>query len=293
LSSIGQSLPSIRNDSTLEEKSMSKLLINEAPIMIIPSLAVKIGLNETIVLQQIHYWLQSSSHVIEGRKWIYNTYQDWQEQMPFWSKDTICRAIRSLEKQGLLLTGNWNKKKSDNTKWYSINYQNLDALEGFDSEEHDQPSQHVESPSNLPTSTQQIAMSDLADCQLEDSNLPLPLPESTSEITTEKNLIVDIVDYFNAKTNANYKSASKKTRKHIRARLREGFTFEDFKRVIDRKTADWLDDPHMNQYLRPETLFGTKFESYLNQQSAGKSLFEKSTRGIPATYQEEDFDLHD
>jgi DNA-binding PadR family transcriptional regulator len=144
--------PSIKNDSILEEKSMSKLLINEAPIMIIPSLAVKISLNETIVLQQIHYWLQSSSHVIEGRKWIYNTYQDWQEQMPFWSKDTIYRAIRSLEKQGLLLTGNWNKKKSDNTKWYSINYQNLDALEGLDSEEHAQPSQHVESHGNSDTS---------------------------------------------------------------------------------------------------------------------------------------------
>jgi uncharacterized phage protein (TIGR02220 family) len=269
---------------------MSKLLINKAPIMIIPSLAVKIGLNETIVLQQIQYWLQSSSHVIEGRKWIYNTYQDWQEQMPFWSKDTICRAIRSLEKQGLLLTGNWNKKKSDNTKWYSVNYQNLDALEGFDSEEHDQPSQHVESHGNLPSSTQQIAMSDLADCQLEDSNLPQPLPEITTETSTETNPIVDIVDYLNSKTNAHYKPSTKKTKKLIQARLK-GFTVEDFKKVIDLKTKEWLHDPNMNQFLRPETLFGTKFESYHNQKSTGDS-----SRRFPVsitTYNEEDFDLHD
>lgn len=47
---------------------MSKLLIQESPVMIIPSLAVKIGLNEAVILQQIHYWVSMSNHVIEGRK---------------------------------------------------------------------------------------------------------------------------------------------------------------------------------------------------------------------------------
>ncbi len=77
--------------------------------------------------------------------------------------------------------------------------------------------------------------------------------------------IKQIIDYLNTKANTRYKYSSDKTKKHIHARLEEGFTVEDFKTVIDKKCAEWLDDPKMNQYLRPETLFGTKFEGYLNQ----------------------------
>src|SRR5213595_188465 len=109
--------------------NLSKLLINEGPLMIIPSLAVKIGLNESIVLQQIHYWVSSSQHIIEGRKWIYNTYKEWQKQFPFRSESTIKRTIYSLEEQGFLLSGNWNCTKMDKTKWYTINYELIDAFE--------------------------------------------------------------------------------------------------------------------------------------------------------------------
>jgi len=108
---------------------MSRLLINENPVMIVPSLAVKIGLNEAVVLQQIHYWLGISKHYLEGKKWVFNTYEDWQKQLPFWSVSTIKRTIRSLERQGFLLTGNWNVFKLDQTKWYSIDYERLEQLE--------------------------------------------------------------------------------------------------------------------------------------------------------------------
>lgn len=79
------------------------------------------------------------------------------------------------------------------------------------------------------------------------------------------NIYIDIVEYLNEKTGKNYKHNSDKTRRFIDARLNEGFTFEDFKKVIDNKCQSWLNDERMNQYLRPETLFGTKFESYLNE----------------------------
>ncbi len=74
-----------------------------------------------------------------------------------------------------------------------------------------------------------------------------------------------IVEYLNEKTGKKYKPNSKDTRKHITARLREGFTVEDFKTVIDNKVNDWLNDSKMSQYLRPQTLFGNKFEGYLNE----------------------------
>ena len=77
----------------------------------------------------------------------------------------------------------------------------------------------------------------------------------------------EIVQYLNQKTNKNFKHTSKVTQRHIRARFAEGFTVNDFKQVIDKKCSDWLRDQKMKEYLRPETLFGTKFESYLNSKS--------------------------
>lgn len=73
-----------------------------------------------------------------------------------------------------------------------------------------------------------------------------------------------IVDYLNKKAGTNYRASTKKTQTCIHARIAEGFTFDDFKMVIDKKCADWLGNEKMEPYLRPETLFGTKFESYLN-----------------------------
>lgn len=81
-----------------------------------------------------------------------------------------------------------------------------------------------------------------------------------------KYIVEQIINYLNFKTNKQFKKNTANTIKHINARLNEGYILEDFKRVIDIKCDEWLNDKKMNQYLRPDTLFGTKFESYLNQQ---------------------------
>lgn len=116
---------------------MSRLLLNEKPLLVMPKLAAHIGLNETIVLQQLHYWIQEKFHNPVKYKdsykddyiWVYNTYEDWMEQFPFWSTMTIRRILLSLEKKQLILTGNYNKLKTDRTKWYTIEYYNLGQLE--------------------------------------------------------------------------------------------------------------------------------------------------------------------
>ncbi|KRM75045.1 phage replication protein [Limosilactobacillus coleohominis DSM 14060] len=77
-----------------------------------------------------------------------------------------------------------------------------------------------------------------------------------------------IIGYLNQKLGSNYRPSSAKAKRHIDARLNEGFKLDDFKRVIDIKISDWANDRNMARYLRPETLFGTKFESYLNQQDS-------------------------
>lgn len=87
----------------------------------------------------------------------------------------------------------------------------------------------------------------------------------------------EIIDYLNEKTGSRYKHTSKKTQSLIKARVNESFTLDDFKKVIDIKTDEWK-DTDMSKFLRPETLFGTKFESYLNQKQVVKGEYDGPTR---------------
>ena len=74
----------------------------------------------------------------------------------------------------------------------------------------------------------------------------------------------EIISYLNEKTERSFKSVES-NKKNIRARWNEGYRLDDFKKVIDNKCADWMRDDKMNKYLQPSTLFGTKFDQYLNQ----------------------------
>ena len=80
-------------------------------------------------------------------------------------------------------------------------------------------------------------------------------------------LLTEIIGLLNTKADTTFKPTTESTRKHIHARLAEGYTIEDFKKVITHKCNEWKNDPKYCVYLRPETLFGTKFESYLNAAS--------------------------
>lgn len=108
---------------------MNKLLIDDYPVQVLPKLAKEVGLNEAILLQQLHYWLNNkSAKFIDGKKWIYNTYEDWEKQFPFWSNATIRRTVNSCEKQKLILTANYNKAGFDKTKWYTVNYEEVNRM---------------------------------------------------------------------------------------------------------------------------------------------------------------------
>jgi uncharacterized phage protein (TIGR02220 family) len=88
-----------------------------------------------------------------------------------------------------------------------------------------------------------------------------PKPKS---IDKNKELIEHIIDYLNQQTNRSYTNKAKDAVRAINARISEGHTLEDFKKVIDIKTKQWMGTEFEN-YLRPITLFGTKFNSYINE----------------------------
>lgn len=91
----------------------------------------------------------------------------------------------------------------------------------------------------------------------------------TEENIKRENITKDIVDYLNLKANTNYKHTTNLTIKNIKDRLKEGFILEDFYKVIDNKLLDWK-CTDMEKFLRPETLFGNKFEGYLNENKTFK-----------------------
>lgn len=93
--------------------------------------------------------------------------------------------------------------------------------------------------------------------------------DSTLSSTSTAHPYKEIIEYLNQVTGKNYKHTTQKTKEKIAARCNEGFTLEDFKKVIDVKKAEWLGSD-MEKFLRPETLFGTKFEGYLNQKDTAK-----------------------
>jgi len=99
------------------------------------------------------------------------------------------------------------------------------------------------------------------------NNIYTPLNDKNKSNHTKE--VSTIITYLNEKANTNYKTTTKKTRDLIKARFNEGFTMDDFKTVIDKKVKLWT-DTEFERFIRPETLFGTKFESYLNEKIVKK-----------------------
>lgn len=90
-------------------------------------------------------------------------------------------------------------------------------------------------------------------------------PSLTFNHQSNRHLYTEIISHLNSVLNKNYKATTESTVKLIKAKLKQGFTLEDFQKVHIVKFAEW-NGTDMQKYLRPETLYGTKFESYLNQE---------------------------
>ncbi|MEK4025971.1 conserved phage C-terminal domain-containing protein [Sporosarcina sp. FSL W7-1283] len=227
-----------------------KLLINEPSLQLLPTLVHQVGLNEAIFLQQLHYRSLISKDICGGEKWVYKTYEDWGKEFAFWSQNTIKRTIGRLEKKGYLIsTAEYNERKNDQTKRYRINYSKLDiSAEPGWVDGHNQ-----DEPEELPTLGQPLF-----------KELKEPQKEN---VGFRENEVVSITEYLNQVTGKRYKANAASTKRLLTARLNEGYTVDDFKRVIDLKASQWLQDEKFRNYLRPSTLFNaTNFENYFNEE---------------------------
>lgn len=194
---------------------------------------------------------------------------------------TVTMALQTFEQFGMieLIDGvitipNWGK------------HQNLDQLEERKEYMRSYMQEYRAKQKKL-TSKEECKVNSKTNSKANVNTLDKNRTEEEIEKEIDKEREIYIVDYLNQKAGTKYKATSKKTKTCIHARLAEGFTVGDFKTVIDKKCADWLGDQKMEQYLRPETLFGTKFEGYLNAKVTKKNPV---NTGVPSGDAQDDLD---
>ena len=153
--------------------------------------------------------------------------------------------MQKLIDEGLIVSGEYSDNPYDHTKWYSV----VEEVMGYQKGQIDFAKRaNLELPSGANRNSQKGKSSII---QIENN--------------TYINQIENILSYFNEKTGKNLKLTDN-LRKLISGRLKEGFTEDDFKKVIDTKVQKWGKDAKMKQYLRPSTLFApSHFQEYLNE----------------------------
>ena len=187
-----------------------------------------------------------------------------------YNKDTVNRLIDRFENIHKIIKFNKNTKEILILNWYKYNWSKSEkTLTGVDA-----VAKHIK------CNEFKEYIFEVIDCIRNDTPYKghvCPIQASVSDTDTDTDTVSDsdtdsdicknVIDYLNMLCGTNYRSSTPKTRKQIKARVGEGFSENDFYAVIDKKSKEWL-GTDMEKYLRPETLFGTKFEGYLNQRSS-------------------------
>ena len=156
-------------------------------------LAVKIGLNEALFMQQLHYWLERSENIRDGYAWVYNTRSQWQEQLPFFSDSTIKRTIKSLKEKGLIIVSSYNKAAFDHTKWYRIDYDRLDEVLNEIVDDENRIKVNISDKVRMTHSDIDGEFSQIDEVKMTHSDrvkMTQPIPENTQENTQENKRMI-------------------------------------------------------------------------------------------------------
>lgn len=184
--------------------------------------------------------------------------------------NTVRLAIMTLEKLGMIST--------EDSCFLINNWSEYQSVEGLD-KIREQTRNRVKNYRDK----RKIECNVTSNVTVTDSSISYSLSNSNSSSnslsTSYSSSINNIIDYLNNKLGTKYRSTTQKTASLIKARLKEKFTEDDFFKVIDSKCNEWL-GTDMAKFLRPETLFGTKFEGYLNQINNESNTHKNNNGGI-------------
>lgn len=196
------------------------------------------------------------------------------------SKEKVCKILDLFASDGMLIVDKDNKRTLLTVVNYGLYQSTCDSK--------------TDTESDTESDTVQDAEQDTDSPQIKKYKNKKEIKEEKKDIYTSS--IDDIFSYLNQRTGKHFTGRSAAQKKHIIARLKEGYTVEEFKKVIDNKVAAWGHVEKMAVYLRPETLFGTKFEAYLNdveteRQKARREEHELHEKQVAAIRDAADFDV--
>lgn len=215
-----------------------------------------VGVDGAVLFYHIAYWVfvneSAERNFFEGKYWTYNSGKAYEKIFPFWKDKVIRNKLKSLVNAGLIIKSNFNLNVYDHTNWYTLTEYGKTLSQNWTNDWKKISNQAEENFQSYNTTKDTIVSS--TDIQ------------TTNKIPYIYNAeIEEILNFLNEKTGKHYTTRSKASVKMITERLKEGYTVDEFKSVIQNKTDAWLNNPEMKVYLRPETLFCAKhFESYLN-----------------------------
>lgn len=234
------------------------------------NIAAKIGVDEAIILRYIDFWIRQNSkkdrNYVDDTYWMYLSMDGFQQTFFFWTKAQIRRILLSLREKEIIQAKQLSRNKYIRTNWYALTAKGKSLLTTDSDHPSDtnSPSNCQEAPNDVPDITNE-GVKNAKTIEIKKA-VEKPIADNNNIALVERKGIIQlIIDYLNQKTGAHYRCTNTKTKGHINARLKEGYTLDDFKKVIDTKVSEWISNPKMAKYLRPETLFGPKFENYLNQ----------------------------
>ena len=231
-------------------------------------IANEYGVEIAIMFDMFCFWINKNeaneNNYYDGKFWTFNSAKGFKKIFPYWSEKKIQRILQKMVEEDLIIKGNYNENPWNQTSWYafgnmgeklknalSIDWSNLSNA--FTESVQCTKDKSVQSKTVIYTVSNTVNKRNIKESS-DDTDL------SASETIP----YVEIIDYLNSKCSKRYKHTNRIAREKIHARWNEGFRLEDFKLVIDIKSHEWVNDTEMNKYLRPDTLFGSKFEIYLN-----------------------------
>lgn len=233
-------------------------------------LKVTEDLNTALLLNQLVFWSDKSKRT-DG--FFYKTYGEWQEEI-YLSEYQVRRSIKKLKELNIVET-KLKKANGSPTLHYRVLMNNLSDLI--------LKNVQIGILRNLRNETE-VSSETLTDDYTDNYNIDI-LSSKHDTAPYSK-----IIHYLNDQTGKKYK-VTDKWKKLIQARMNEGQTYEDFIKVIDTKVKQWKNDAKMNQYLRPQTLFGNKFDEYLNEYTQPvnnnrEQEFEEAQRKLREAYEQ-------
>lgn len=234
-----------------------------------------VGVEKAIILKDLYGWCQlnqqNGRHIHNGKAWTYNSAKAFSEKYPYMKPRTIAGYLDDLEAGGWIESGNYNETAFDRTKWYAIDLKKYDnAIVAAIGEKLTMDMQ--ETDNGKAENSQPYHLIPSPSISKEDSRVA---PDTTNRFD---GLIDEAIQYLNSVAGKNFKPTTKKYRSAINARLREGYSIDDLKQVVDSKFAQWGNDAKFDEYLRPQTLFGTNFDSYLD--ASKKESFSNTDRQL-------------